>query len=144
MRIPTAFLVCATLPWLGACETNPPPHAGQPTIQAQSMQLMLTDVQQIRAYVYGGSTTRDDAQKAADDLVSWSRRMAELFPPGQSTTDYVDMDPARVRGAPQAMTSTAERLLAAVRTGKRPAIGDQLAVAERDGCGACHLSTTHY
>jgi hypothetical protein len=108
------------------------------------MQLMLTDVEQIRAYVYGGSTTQADAAKAADDLLSWSHRMSELFPPGQSTTDYVDMDPARVRGSYGAMTSTAERLLAAVRTGNRPAIGDQLAIAERDGCGACHLSTTHY
>jgi hypothetical protein len=115
-----------------------------PTIQGQSMQMMLTDVERVRAYVYGdGSTTRNDAETAATDLVSWSRRMGELFPPGQASTEYVDMDQARVRGAPEAMTSTAERLLTAVRTGNRAAIGDQLRTTERDGCGFCHLSGTH-
>ncbi len=103
------------------------------------MALMLADIDRIRAYVYG-SGSRSDADEAAVDLVSWSRRMAELFPPGQASTEYVDMSPARVRGAPEAMTRSAERLLAAVRTGKPPAIGDQLARTERDGCGFCHLS----
>jgi hypothetical protein len=141
VKIPTALLVYATLACLGGCAgTGASPHAGEPTIQGQSMQLMLADVEQIRSFVYGGSVTQADADKAAVDLLSWSRRMGELFPPGQASTDYVDMDPARVRGAPEAMTRTAEQLAAAVRTGKRPAIGDQLARAERDGCGFCHLS----
>ncbi len=105
------------------------------------MQLMLADIDNIRAYVYGGST-RAEAEKAAADLVSWSQRMAELFPPGQASTEYVDMDPARVSGAPAAMTRSAERLAEAVRTGRRPEIGDRLAQAERDGCGFCHLSGT--
>jgi len=136
------MLVCAALPCLAGCETKPP-HAGMPTIQAQSMQVMLADVERVRAYVYGGGdTTRGDAVTAATDLVSWSRRMGELFPPGQASTDYVDMDQARVRSAPEAMTSAAERLLAVVRTGNRAAIGDQLRATERDGCGFCHLNGT--
>ena len=140
VKIPTAFLVCATLSCLGGCTGDGSPHAGQPTIQGQSMQLMLADVEQIRSYLYGGNATRGDADKAATDLLSWSRRMGELFPPGQASTDYVDMDSARVSGAPDAMTRTAEQLLAAVRAGTRPAIGDQLAQTERIGCGFCHLS----
>ena len=141
VRIGTALLVCAVLPALSSCgQTGAAPHAGQPTIQGQSMQLMLADIDQIRAFVYGGNSTQADAEKAAVDLVSWSHRMGELFPPGQASADYVDMDPARVQDAPEAMASTAERLLAMVRTGKRPAIGDQLARTEKDGCGFCHLS----
>jgi hypothetical protein len=106
------------------------------------MQYMLADVQQIRSFVYGSGTQRE-ADDAATDLVSWSKRMAELFPPGQASTDYVDMSPERVRGAPAAMTRSAEQLLTMVRTGRRPAIGDQLAQTEREGCGHCHLSATH-
>jgi Cytochrome C' len=105
------------------------------------MALMLADVDQIRGYVYG-SATQADADKAAVDLVSWSQRMAELFPPGQASTDYVDMSPARVQGAPVAMQQSAQSLLSAVRTGKRAAVGDQLAQTERNGCGFCHLSGT--
>jgi hypothetical protein len=116
-----------------------PLHAVQPTPQGQSMQQMLADVESVRAFVYG-SGTLGEADKAAADLVSWSRRMAELFPPGQASTDYVDMSPERARDAPAAMSRAADLLLAAVRTGKRPAIGDQLTQTERDGCGFCHLS----
>lgn len=141
MKMRTACLIGVMLPLLGSCAGNPTPHVGQPTIQGQSMQLMLADVDQIRGYVYG-SGTQGDAEKAAVDLVSWSQRMAELFPPGQASTDYVDMSPARVQGAPVAMQQSAQSLLSAVRTGKRPAVGDQLAQTERNGCGFCHLSGT--
>ncbi len=141
VKISTALLVCATLSCLAGCAgTGASPHAGEPTPQGQSMQLMLADVDQIRSFLYGGNATQADAEKAATDLLSWSHRMAELFPAGQASTDYVDMDPARVSGAPEAMTRTAEQLLAAVRTGQRPAIGDRLAQTERIGCGFCHLS----
>ena len=49
--------------------------------------------------------------------------------PGQreASTDYVDMSPERVRGAPEAMKRTADySLLAAVRTGNRSQIGDRV------------------
>ena len=139
VRMRIALLICGGLPSLGSCAGSP--HQGQPTIQGQSMQYMLADVDQIRAFVYG-SGTQAEAEKAAADLVSWSQRMAELFPPGQAAADYVDMSPERVRGAPAAMSRSSEMLLTAVRTGGRLAIGDQLAQTEREGCGYCHLSGT--
>jgi hypothetical protein len=80
------------------------------------MQYMLADVDQVRAFVYG-SSIQVDAEKVAIDLLSWSRRMAELFPPGQASTDYADMSVERVRGAPEAMSRSAEILLTTVRTG---------------------------
>src|SRR5689334_19607584 len=140
MRIQAALLVCTALPLLGSCAgMNTPPHAGQPTVQGQSMQQMLADVTVIRSYVYGGSS-QNEAEQAATDLVSWSQRMAELFPPGQASKDYVDMSPQRAGNAPAAMQRASEQLLSVVRTGNRAAIGTQLAQTERDGCGACHLS----
>ena len=140
MRLRAAPLVIAVLLVLGGCgRIGRPPHAGQPTVQGESMMRMLADIQQISAFVYG-TGDQSGADAAAADLVSWSGRMAELFPPGESSADYVDMSPERVRGAPAAMIRTAQLLQTAVRTGKRPAIGDQLARTERDGCGVCHLS----
>ncbi len=132
----TTLFVAVSCGQLGA-----PEHAGQQTMQGQSMESMLADVNGVRAYVYG-TGTQQAAEAAAADLVSWSSRMGELFPGTQASTDYVDMSPATVSGAPAAMMQTATRLLAAVKTGRRPVIGDQLAQTERDGCGFCHLSGT--
>jgi hypothetical protein len=72
VKLPTALLVCATLSCLGGCSgTGASPHAGQPTLQGQSMQLMLADVDRIRSFLYGGDATQADADKAATDLLSW-------------------------------------------------------------------------
>jgi hypothetical protein len=143
VRIRVVILASAMLPFLGGCDSmRPPSRVGQPTVQGESMRHMLADVDQIRAFVYGGSN-QGEADKAANDLVSWSNRMAELFPPGPSATDYVDMSSERARNAPAAMSRAAASLLEAVRTGNRVAIGDQLSQTERDGCGFCHLSGSH-
>lgn len=124
---------------LAGCTGSSRP-SGQPTVQGAAMQRMLADIEAVRAFVYGGGSQKD-AEAAADDLVSWSERMSDLFPPGQSTAEYVDMSPARVRNAPIAMKRSSQDLLAAVRTGNRSTAGDQLALTERNGCGACHLSS---
>lgn len=143
MRIRTALLVGATLPYLSGCAgINPPSHAGQATPQGQAMQHMIADVDQVRAFVYG-SGSQSEAENAAGDLVSWSRRLADLFPPGQASVEYVDMSPQRARDAPVAMSKAADLLLAEVKTGNRTAIGDQLVQTERTGCGSCHLSGSH-
>ncbi len=121
---------------------NPPPHAVQPTDQAAAMQRMLANVLQIRSYVYG-SGTRDEAIGSATELLTWSQRIAVLFPPGQASTEYVDMSPGRVRGASAAMQRTSQELLTIVRSGDRAAIGKQLEITEQEGCGFCHLSWSH-
>jgi len=142
MRTGIALLIVTTLTGLTSCGgTGPRPPESQTTIQGRAMQAMLADIQQVRSFVYGAGS-KDDAERAATDLASWSRRMAELFPPGQASQDYVDMSPERARGAPASMIRTADGLLASVRTGRRTAVGDRLAQTERDGCGACHLSGT--
>jgi hypothetical protein len=127
---------------LGDCTEVPPRSVvPKPTPQAQSMQRMMADINQMRAYVYG-SGTRSEAESAASELVSWSGRMRALFPPGESSAEYVDMSPERARAAPAAMERTATQLLSAVRMDDRAIIGDRLATTERYGCGACHLSSS--
>jgi cytochrome c556 len=138
MKTRVAILACTIVPFLGSCAPTAP-HAGQPTLQGQSMEDMLADVVAVRTFVYGGSN-QVEADKAATDLVSWSHRMSELFPPGEAIHDYVDMGPEKLSVAPGAMIRASEALKATVRTGNRTAIGSQLAQTEHDGCGACHLS----
>jgi hypothetical protein len=123
---------------LGGCLANPTPHAIQPTPQADAMQRMLANVLEIRSYVYGRGT-RDEAIRSATELLDQSQRIAALFPPGQTSTEYVDMSPSRVRGASEAMQRTAQMLLTIVRSGNPAAIGNQLEITEREGCGSCHL-----
>jgi hypothetical protein len=129
--------ISAALIVLLGCTTNQPRQAGQQTEQALAMRLMLADVDQVRAYAYGAGD-RQGAETAANDLVQWSKRIGELFPPGQASVDYVDMSPERVSGAPAALQGQTGRLLAAVKTGDRASIGAALAQTERDGCGYCH------
>jgi cytochrome c556 len=127
---------------LAACAANQPAtQPAQATPQAQLMQQMLADIDRVRAFVYGGGS-QNDATNAANDLVSSSNRLAELFPPAQASVDYVDMSPQRARAAPAAMHTAASLLLAAVATGDRAAVGNALGNTERNGCGACHLSSS--
>lgn len=139
MKLRNIFVVCAALPLVGGCMANPTPQAHQPTVQAEAMQHMFADVVAIRSYLYG-SGTLDDADRSATDLLAWSQRMSTLFPPGQASTEYVDMSPTRVRDADDAMQRTAQALLTAVRSGRHPIIGDRLEITEREGCGFRHLN----
>lgn len=120
---------------LAGCKP-PEPHAGQPTMQGQSMQRMLATVNTIGAFSRG-ETSQAVAEQAATELVTWSGRMGELFPPNEAA-QYVDLTPEMARNAPATMLRTSERLLQVVRTGDRQAAGQQLAATERDGCGSCH------
>jgi hypothetical protein len=141
MTMQRTFLVYAGLLILGGCAESAS-HTIQPTPQAQAMRQMLADIDEIRAFVYGGGSQRE-TEAAAADLQSWSKRIGELFPPGQASTQYVDMSPERVRRAPAAMAKAADTLSSVVQTGERTAIGEQLAETERTGCGVCHLSGGH-
>jgi hypothetical protein len=102
------------------------------------LRLMRADVNTIRAFVHG-SVAKPAAQNAATDLVAWSGRIGELFPPDEAPKQYADMTPAMANGAPAAMRGATEPLLAAVKSGSPEAAGEQLARTEHDGCGYCHL-----
>lgn len=120
---------------LAGCSPSAP-HAGQPTVQGQSMERMRATVDAIRAFARG-DTSQAQAEQAATELVSWSGRMGELFPPSEAA-QYVGLTPEVARSAPATMLRTSEALLNAVRTGNRQVTGEQLALTEHNGCGACH------
>ena len=142
MRIKASLPILAILPLLGSCGYKGPTAAArQPTPQAVAMQHMLADINRIRGFLYG-SGSQGEATEAATDLVSWSKRMPELFPPKLASQEYVDMSPERARAATEAMNANAALRLAAVQSGNHATIGDRLADTERNGCGACHLSGT--
>ncbi len=134
-RLSAAVLI-GGLPLLAGCGGTPAPSAGQPTQQAQSMRRMQADMQVLRAFAEG-TGTQENASIAASELVSWSNRMSELFPP-EAAARYVDMSPDIARGATAAMSATATSLQAAVRSGNRPNTAAEVARTERAGCGFCH------
>ncbi|HTU53769.1 MAG TPA: cytochrome c [Acetobacteraceae bacterium] len=142
MRIRAFLPILAIVPLLGSCGgTGPTSAARPPTPQGAAMQHMLADINRIRGFLYG-SGSQGDATNAALDLVAWSKRIPELFPPELASQEYVDMSPERARAASQAMNTNAAELLAAVESGNHATIGDRLAETEHNGCGACHLSGT--
>lgn len=142
MRIRASLPILALLPLLGGCGYKGPTAAArQPTPQAVAMEHMFADINRIRGFLYG-SGSQGGATEAATDLVAWSKRMPELFPPELASQEYVDMSPERARAATEALQTNAGELLAAVEGGNHATIGDRLADTERNGCGACHLSGT--
>ena len=119
------------------------PSAGGPAVtpQAESMKRMVADVTVVRSFAGAGggdAADRAQAEAAAADLLDWSGRMAELFPPAVAPSLYPDLTEQMVRNAPAAMRRTAEALLSTTRGGDRSAVADRLASVEREGCGACH------
>ena len=136
MRKAILYLLAA-VPIVGSCAEEAP-HAGQPTPQAQSMRIMRADVDTIRAFAQGG-TPAFEAEKAAKDLVAWSGKIGDLFPPDEAPKQYLYMSSAMASGAPAALRGTTEPLLATVKTGDRAATSEQLARTQHDGCGYCHL-----
>src|SRR4051812_18320724 len=133
----TLLLLGIALLSIAGCESRTSPNAGKPTVQGESMQRMLADIETIRAYVRR-SGSRAEAEAAAKELVSWSDRLSDLFPPDQVAAQYVDLTPAMAREAPRAMAAAATALQTAIRTGPLPAVAEQLERTEHDGCGACH------
>jgi hypothetical protein len=123
--------------FVGGAKAQAPPTTVTATPQVQAMQRMLADIDQLRAYAYG-SGDQAGAAAAAHDLLSWSERLPDLFPPGQASKDYLDMSPERARAAPEAMRRNAQSLVDVMSSGNRAAVGDKLARMEKSGCGACH------
>lgn len=125
---------------LATCN-QPPPNAGRPTEQGQSMARMLANVDTIRAYTTG-SANQSDAEAAATELVAWSGRLPELFPPAV-TKSYVDLTPAMVQSGSQTIRRWGEQLQATIASGNQAAAHQALAALDVDGCGTCHRHSYH-
>lgn len=129
---------CSAMLLVAGCN-KPAPNAGQETIQGQSMARMLATVDTIRDYTQG-KTTLAAANQAATELLSWSDRLGELFPPEVAPSQYVDLTPEMARNAPLIMHEQAASLAAAVASGSVGSATAALASTEKNGCGFCHLT----
>jgi len=110
------------------------------------MKAQGADVKAITDYSKGQGD-KAAAEKAADDLVARAPKIAALFPPGTSATDFPgksnakpeiwsDMD--KFKAIPVALEGEAKKLATTVKTGTPQAVADQLGAMGKAGCGACH------
>ncbi|MGE0417036.1 MAG: hypothetical protein AB7O80_09545 [Acetobacteraceae bacterium] len=136
MATKPAFLMAASLLLLTTCAPQPE-QATKATPQGESMQHMLVAIETVRNYVRN-TTTQAEAEAATADLLTWSNRMAELFPPATASKLYVDMTAEMAKEAPGVMVASATALRSAVSTGRLPIVAMQLERTEKDGCGFCH------
>jgi cytochrome c556 len=83
----------------------------------------------------------------ADDLLALNPKIAGLFVPGTSMSDFPGKTGAKpaiwqewdkFKGLPADLKTEEEKLSAAVKTGDKAAIGAQLQATGKNGCGACH------
>jgi cytochrome c556 len=94
-----------------------------------------------------GQGDQDAANKAAEDLVARQPKIAALFVPGTSATDFPDQTKAKpelwtdgdkVKAILAALQTEEGKLVTAVKSGDKQAIADQLTATNKAGCGACH------
>ena len=94
-----------------------------------------------------GMGTKEDAQKAADDLVIRSQKIVSLFPAGTSSTDMpgktnakalIWTDHDKFMAVPVALHEHATKVSALIKTGTPAEVGAAQADLGKNGCGACH------
>lgn len=104
------------------------------------------DVKAVTAFVKGQGD-QAAAEKAAEDLVSRSLQIPDLFVAGTSSADFPGKTYAKpaiwqnmdkVKAIVTTLHDEEVKLAAAIKGGDRTAAGAALGAAGRDGCGACH------
>jgi len=104
------------------------------------------DMGVIHAFL-GGKVDQAAAVAAATSLTETTQKIPELFPPGTDKPspdgDYapkpaVWSNQAKFLDVQKSAAAKADALLAAVKTGDKPAIQTAFADLGKNGCGACH------
>jgi cytochrome c556 len=100
----------------------------------------------IQGYV-SGQTDRDAAVAKVNELLAIPAKITGLFPPGTSTTEFPGGTHAkpeiwaqwdRFKDVPSSLRRAEEKLAAAIKTGSKQDVLDELDAVGRNGCGACH------
>jgi cytochrome c556 len=87
------------------------------------------------------------ALKAANDLLAINPKIVGLFPPGTSLAEFPGKTGAKpeiwkemdkFKSIPPVLKGEEEKLLAAIKSGDKQAVGAQAAATGKNGCGACH------
>jgi cytochrome c556 len=104
------------------------------------------DFKAIQDYVKGAGD-KAAAEKAIADLEAINSKIVTLFPPGTGLDAFPGKTGAKpaiwqewdkFKAIPPELLSDEEKLAAAIKTGDKAAIGEQLANTGKNGCGACH------
>lgn len=110
------------------------------------MKAQANDVKPIQAFAKGEGE-QGPALAGINDLLARNAKIVGLFPPGTSATDFpgkTDAKPEiwqnfdKFKTIPPALKTEEDKLLVAIQSGNRQAVGDQLAATGKNGCGACH------
>ena len=113
----------------------------------QHMKAQTAAMSTIKAYLWG-EVDQAAAQKSADELVRLVRALPDEFPPGTSTVDFpgksgakptIWLEKDKFGAAESTMTTAAEKLAAAIKSGNKDAVGDQYMNAGANGCNGCHM-----
>jgi cytochrome c556 len=96
-----------------------------------------------------GKSDQAAAQAAAQNLVDTTQKIPNLFPPGTDKASpggkygpkpAIWSDRSKFISTQKAAAGKSEALLAAVKTGDKPAIRTAFADFGKNGCGACHTA----
>lgn len=110
------------------------------------MKGQANDLKPIQAFAKGEGE-QGPALAGANDLLARNDKIVALFPPGTSSVDFpgntdakpeIWQDYDKFKSIPPVLKSEEEKLVAAIKTGDKKAVGDQLAATGKNGCGACH------
>lgn len=87
------------------------------------------------------------AEKAIADLQSLAPKITSLFPPGTGMDAFPGKTGAKpeiwqqwdkFKEIPVTLASDEEKLAAAIKSGDKAAVGDEIVNTGKTGCGACH------
>ena len=104
------------------------------------------DFKAVQEYVKGDGDQATAVAKL-NDLLAINGKIVGLFPPGTSMTDFPGKTGAKpaiweewdkFKTLPDGLKAEEEKLLTAVKSGDKAAIGAQLGATGKNGCGACH------
>lgn len=110
------------------------------------MKAQGADVKAITDYSKGQGN-QAAALAAANDLVARAPKIAALFVPGTSATDFPGKTNAKpeiwsemdkFKAIPTALQAEEVKLVEIVKAGNAQAVTDQLGAMGKAGCGACH------
>jgi cytochrome c556 len=104
------------------------------------------DMKAVQDYVKGEGDQATAVAKI-NDLLAINGKIVTLFPPGTSMTDFPGKTGAKpaiwtewdkFKALPDGLKTEEEKLLTAVKSGDKTAIGAQLSATGKNGCGSCH------
>jgi cytochrome c556 len=111
-----------------------------------TMKRQGADFKAIQDYVKGAGD-QAAAEKAIADLETIAPKIVDLFPPGTGLDAFPGKTGAKpaiwqewdkFKAIPPELLADEEKLAAAIKTGDKAAVGEQLGNTGKNGCGACH------